>query len=218
MIKEMPQSWKRLLPTNISSYAFSLSERAASIPTYPPTDKIFAALERTPPSAVKVVILGQDPYHEEGQANGLAFSVNQGTPLPPSLKNIFMELESDLGVNAPSSGDLTSWAKQGVLLLNTVLTVCPGVANSCAGWGWQQITGEILSATLRLPQPIVYLLWGKHAQGMLIDSALPPNKFCIRSAHPSPLSAYRGFFGSKPFSRANDYLVQHGSSPVKWNV
>ena len=162
-------------------------------------------------------ILGQDPYHEPQQATGLAFSVGRGVRFPPSLRNIFTELESDLGIAPPENGDLTGWAEQGVLLLNTVLTVRAGQANSHAAWGWQRFTDAVIAATAALPQPVIYLLWGAQAQkkaALLTERTAPT---CILSApHPSPLSSYRGFFGSRPFSRANDFLTAHGSAAIDW--
>ena len=190
--------------------------RAAG-PVYPPADREFFALTATPPEQVRVVILGQDPYHEAGQAMGLAFSVARGVRLPPSLRNIFTELSTDLGITPPEHGDLTGWARQGVLLLNTVLTVADGQANSHAQWGWQRFTDAVLAATASLPQPVVYILWGAQAQKKtaLLTGRTAPT--CILAApHPSPLSAYRGFFGSRPFSRANAFLTEHGAPPVDW--
>lgn len=192
------------------------AERAAET-VYPPSGREFFALTATPPEQVRVVLLGQDPYHEPRQATGLAFSVGRGVRFPPSLRNIFTELESDLGIAPPESGDLTGWAEQGVLLLNTVLTVRAGQANSHAAWGWQRFTDAVIAATAALPQPVVYLLWGAQAQkkaALLTERTAPT---CILSApHPSPLSSYRGYFGSRPFSRANDFLTAHGSAAIDW--
>ena len=185
---------------------------------YPPAGREFFALTCTPPERVRAVILGQDPYHEPGQAMGLAFSVAAGTPLPPSLRNIFRELADDVGVQPPESGDLTAWARQGVLLLNTVLTVARGRAGSHAGWGWQRFTDAVISATNDLPQPIAFVLWGAQAQKKtsLIASAAP--RLILTAPHPSPLSSYRGFFGSRPFSAVNAFLRQNGESPIDWRL
>ena len=194
-----------------------VAEARASGTVYPPEGREFFALTATPPEQVRVVILGQDPYHEPKQAMGLAFSVGSGVRFPPSLRNIFTELESDLDIAPPASGDLTGWARQGVLLLNTVLTVAAGQANSHAAWGWQRFTDAVIAATAALPQPIVYILWGAQAQkkAALLTARTAPT--CILSApHPSPLSSYRGFFGSRPFSRANAFLSAQGERPIDW--
>lgn len=193
------------------------AEAAAAAGTvYPPRRDWFAALERTPPEAVRAVILGQDPYHEPGQANGLAFSVAEGVRLPPSLRNLFRELSDDVGA-APRSGDLGFWADQGVLLLNTVLTVEAGRANSHRDLGWQTLTDEIIAALRPLPQPIAFILWGAQAQkkrGLILPAAGP--RLTLESAHPSPLSAHRGFFGSAPFSKVNAFLAANGARTIDW--
>ena len=183
---------------------------------YPPLGQEYAALELTPPQWVRVVILGQDPYHEPGQAMGLSFSVPEGTKLPPSLRNIYTELESDMGIAPRKSGDLTHWAKQGVLLLNTVFTVERGKANSHAAWGWQRFSDKIIETTNALPQPIVFVLWGAQAQkkAALIQTSAP--RLILNAPHPSPLSSYRGFFGSKPFSKINTFLREHGEKEIVW--
>lgn len=190
---------------------------AAAHTVFPPRTRWFAALERTAPEAVRVVILGQDPYHEPGQANGLAFSVEPGTKLPPSLRNVFRELEDDLNCAPPACGDLGPWADQGVLLLNTVLTVEAGKANSHKDLGWQAFTDEVIAALAGLAQPVVFLLWGAQAQKKrpLIAPASGP-RLVLESVHPSPLSAHRGFFGSRPFSRTNAFLTAHGAAPIQW--
>lgn len=186
---------------------------------YPPSDQIFAALQQTPPERVRVVILGQDPYHQPSQANGFAFSVNPGQKLPPSLRNIFKELHSDIGCETPASGDLTKWALQGVLLLNTTLTVFEGQPNSCIGWSWDVFTGAILEACEQLPQPIVYILWGVNAQKIGAKVGKMEGKVKILGNHPSPLSANRGgFFGTKPFSKANAFLADHGAQRIDWSL
>ena len=191
--------------------------QAGDPPVYPPQEDLFTALRLTPPEAVRCVILGQDPYHEPGQAHGLAFSVEKGVKIPPSLRNIYAELESDLGCYTPNHGCLTSWAEHGVLLLNNVLTVYQGKANSHKKWGWQKFTAGILAAVQTLPQPVAYLLWGRDAQQKtkkLPESDAP--RFVLATAHPSPLSATRGFLGSRPFSQVNRFLVSAGDDPIPW--
>lgn len=184
---------------------------------YPDMYDIFNALKFTPYNGVKVVILGQDPYHGEGQAHGLCFSVKRGVETPPSLKNIYKELYADLGLISPNHGNLESWARQGVLLLNTVLTVRAGQANSHKDCGWQQFTDTIIKKLNQRQKPMVFILWGANARSKrsLIDTS---KHYVIESAHPSPLSAYNGFFGSKPFSRANLFLERTGQSPIDWNL
>lgn len=186
---------------------------------YPPEERTFFALTATPPERVRAVILGQDPYHEPGQAMGLAFSVPQGERLPPSLRNIFTELHTDLGLPQPSGGDLTPWAERGVLLLNTVLTVGRGAANSHAAWGWQRFTDAVLAAMAALPQPVAFVLWGGHAQKKAAIAADSPYlRLVLQAPHPSPLSAYRGFFGSRPFSKINAFLEASGSRAIDWRL
>lgn len=211
----------RLAPQWNAPYFQQLLERVAEAratgTVYPPSGREFFALAATPPEQVHVVLLGQDPYHEAGQAMGLAFSVSAGVRFPPSLRNIFTELQSDLGIAPPESGGLTGWAEQGVLLLNTVLTVSDGAANSHAKWGWQRFTDAVIASTASLPQPIVYLLWGAQAQKkatLLAGRTAPTCLLC--APHPSPLSSYRGFFGSRPFSRANAFLAEHGAEAIDW--
>ena len=182
---------------------------------YPPQDDILNALAFTAPADVRVVILGQDPYHGPGQANGLCFSVGDGVPFPPSLVNIFKEVHDDTGAPVPASGNLDRWAEQGVLLLNAVLTVRAHEAASHAGHGWETFTDAVVRAIAQRKQGIVYMLWGSYAQrkGAIAD----PQRNCIlKAVHPSPLSAYRGFFGSKHFSRANEYLQSIGKAPILW--
>ena len=279
----LPPAWDDLLGRPFDRPPFrdtlAAAEALAQRETvYPPREDWFAALRLTPPEKVKAVILGQDPYHEPGQAMGLAFSVRAGVKLPPSLRNIYKELEADLGVPAPQTGDLTLWAEQGVLLLNTVLTVRAGAANSHKSLGWQALTSEILAAVSRLPQPVAFVLWGAPAQrafyeasGILRDSEefrhqapgaelpggqrdfiascrscapvsgtlngdrmqnakhgeTPLNsqfsilnsqfpRLILTAPHPSPLSAYRGFFGSRPFSQINAFLEEQGEAPIHW--
>ena len=184
---------------------------------FPAAENVFKALELTPFDNVKVVILGQDPYHGDGQAHGLSFSVQKGIALPPSLLNIYKELESDLGIPVAKSGDLTAWAKQGVLLLNTVLTVRAHEANSHRGQGWETFTDAVISSLNQIDHPIVFVLWGKPAQSKekLITN---PNHLILKAPHPSPLSSYRGFFGSKPFSQINEFLKKTGQTPIDWRV
>lgn len=182
---------------------------------YPPAPAIFSAFDRCPFDRVKVVILGQDPYHEPGQANGLCFSVREGVPFPPSLVNIFKEIAGDVGTPAPQSGDLTRWAEQGVLLLNATLTVRAHQAGSHQNQGWETFTDAVIRRLAESRDHLVYLLWGSFAQrkGAIIPAG---RNLVLRSAHPSPLSAYRGFFGNKHFSQANDYLIACGKTPIAW--
>ena len=183
---------------------------------YPPMNDIFNALKYTPYEKVKAVILGQDPYHEKGQAHGLSFSVCKGVKIPPSLVNIYKELNDDLGVKIPEHGDLTSWAKQGVLLLNATLTVREGMANSHRDIGWSIFTDDVIKALDKSDNPIVFILWGANARAKK-QYVTNKNHMIIESAHPSPLSAYNGFFGSKPFSRTNNFLISKGVEPINWN-
>ena len=184
---------------------------------YPPADLIFQALHLTPLHEVKVVILGQDPYHNEHQALGLSFSVEDGVDMPPSLVNIFRELHDDMGCTMPKSGNLTPWAKQGVLLLNTVLTVRAHQAFSHQGHGWEQFTDAILRAVNAQDRPIVFMLWGTPAQqkASMLNN---PKHLVLRAPHPSPLSAYRGFFGCRHFSQCNAFLEKNGVSPINWQL
>lgn len=192
-----------------------VQKRRAEVRVFPEEKNVFNALELTPFESVKVVILGQDPYHGFGQAHGLSFSVQKGIPLPPSLKNIYKELQDDIGGDFPTEGDLTHWAKQGVLLLNTVLTVEEGNANSHKGMGWERLTNRLIESLNELKHPVIFILWGKPAQDKekLITNS---NHVILKAPHPSPLSAYRGFFGSKPFSKVNDILIQQGQTPIRW--
>lgn len=219
----LPPAWRALLREETERpYWSALSKRVDEAydagEVFPPRSKLFSAFELTPPERVRVVILGQDPYHEPGQAMGLAFSVPQGERLPPSLRNIFTELHTDLGLPQPSGGDLTPWAERGVLLLNTVLTVGRGAANSHAAWGWQRFTDAVLAAMAALPQPVAFVLWGSQAQKKrpLLQSAAPRLVLC--APHPSPLSSYRGFFGSRPFSQINAFLQENREQPVDWQL
>ena len=184
---------------------------------YPPKQDVFAAYSRTPLAKVKVLILGQDPYHEPNQAHGLCFSVNPGIDIPPSLVNIYKELHDDIGFTIPESGCLTKWADQGVMLLNTVLTVRAHQANSHQGKGWEQFTDATIAALNKQDRPIVFMLWGRYARqkAAMLDN---PRHLVLEAAHPSPLSAYKGFFGCKHFSKANDFLVANGVEPIDWQL
>ncbi|MGD9664243.1 MAG: uracil-DNA glycosylase [Novosphingobium sp.] len=221
----IPPSWQAVLePVLHSQSARKLGgwlrqEEDNGKHIYPPRGQRLAALDLTPLNAVKVVILGQDPYHGPGQAHGLAFSVPDGIALPPSLRNIYKELADDIGRAPPTSGDLSHWAKQGVLLLNNALTVEAGLAGSHQKMGWEDITDAAVAAVAQGAAPSVFILWGSHAQGKAarIPELGPQGRHCvIRSPHPSPLSAHRGFFGSKPFSRANAFLNEHGRGAIDW--
>jgi uracil-DNA glycosylase len=184
---------------------------------YPEADHIFDAFHLTPLKEVKAVIIGQDPYHNEGQAHGLCFSVKPGIEIPPSLVNIYKELQDDLGCYIPNNGFLEKWAKQGVLLLNTVLTVRAHQAFSHQGKGWERFTDAVIRAVNEQDRPIVFILWGRPAQSkksMLTN----PKHLILEAPHPSPLSAFRGFFGSKPFSKTNEFLVKHGIEPIDWQI
>ena len=184
---------------------------------FPHPDDLFSAFELTPLSKVKVVILGQDPYHNVGQAHGLCFSVKPDVDIPPSLVNIYQELHDDLGCYIPNNGYLVKWAEQGVLLLNTVLTVRAHAANSHRGIGWEEFTDAAIRTLNEQDHPIVFILWGRPAQNkkVMLDN---PNHYILEAPHPSPLSAYRGFFGSRPFSRTNEFLVKHGLTPIDWQI
>ncbi len=213
-------SWKRVLAAEWDKpYFRSLTDfvRAeyGSKQCFPPARRIFAAFDACPFEDVKVVILGQDPYHDVGQANGLSFSVNPGMPLPRSLVNIFRELHDDIGCPMPVDGDLSRWARQGVLMLNSTLTVEAHRPTSHNGRGWEEFTDEVIMRLAHDREHLVFILWGAYAarKGAFIDR----NRHCvITSPHPSPLSASRGFFGSKPFSQTNDYLVAHSLAPIEW--
>lgn len=223
---KLPESWKGVLePVLASEEARRLggwlrAEEAAGKAIYPPRGSRLRALELTEREAVKVVILGQDPYHGPGQAMGLSFSVPSGVRVPPSLVNIYKELHADLGLAIPLHGDLTSWAKRGVLLLNTTLTVEAGQAGSHAGRGWETVTDAVVAAVARGENRCVFVLWGAHAQKKVLRlPALADGRHLVlRSPHPSPLSAHRGFFGSKPFSKANAFLEAAGREAIDWSL
>lgn len=199
---------------------FLLAEERAGKRIFTPSDQRFAALEMTPLDAVKVVILGQDPYHGEGQANGLAFSVAKGVRIPPSLRNIFKEREADLGIPPSSHGDLSDWARRGVLLLNNALSVEEGKAGSHRNIGWEPITDAIVAAVAARPNPCVFLLWGAHAQkkASRILGGSDSRHLTLHAAHPSPLSAHAGFFGCRHFSRANSFLDNMGCETIDWKT
>ena len=214
------ESWKTRLQEEFDKPYFAnltqfVRNEYASGTVYPPGGEMFAAFDACPFEKVRVVILGQDPYHEPGQAHGLCFSVNDGVQFPPSLVNIFKEIESDMGKPMPRSGNLMRWAQQGVLLLNATLTVRAHQAGSHQNKGWETFTDAVIRRLALEREHIVFILWGSYAQrkGAFIDR----NRHCVlQSPHPSPLSAYRGFFGNKHFSSANNYLVQHGYKPIEW--
>lgn len=217
---KIQESWKTALADEFDKdYFIKLTDfvRAQYLSghqVFPEPKNIFNAFNLCPLPDVKVVIIGQDPYHEPGQAHGLCFSVLPPTPVPPSLVNIYREIESDLGRPSATHGDLTAWARQGVLLLNSTLTVAAHRAASHAGHGWEQFTDAVIRAVAHRDN-IVYMLWGASAQrkAEFVD---PARNLVLKSAHPSPLSAYRGFFGNHHFSRANQYLIQHGKTPIEW--
>ena len=220
LIDQLPQDWRTLLMDETKKdYWDSLEEFVLELPeeppTFPPRDLIFNAFHQTRYHDVKVVILGQDPYHNDGQAHGLSFSVPRGVPLPPSLRNIYRELEDDLGASPGVDGDLHHWAKQGVLLLNTVLTVEAHQPHSHRKKGWEDFTDAVIQKLVERESPIAFVLWGKPAQKKK-DLILIPPHCIIESAHPSPLSARRGFFGSRPFSKINDWLKEQSQSPIQW--
>ncbi|PGS55253.1 uracil-DNA glycosylase [Bacillus sp. AFS041924] len=219
---QLSSEWKERLNSEFEKQYFKdllqfLEEEYKEKIIYPAKEHIFQALNECSYEDCKVVILGQDPYHQPGQAHGLSFSVLPGVKIPPSLRNIYKELNSDLGVEVPTSGYLNNWAKQGILLLNTVLTVREGEPNSHKNKGWELFTNTILSMLNQHKRPIIFVLWGKHAQAKeeLITS---DHHVILKAHHPSPLSASRGFFGSKPFSQINQKLVEHQMKPMDWAV
>ena len=220
----LPKSWQELIFPRFSEERFheilNKAEAAYAAGTvYPPREDLFSAFSLTPPETVKAVILGQDPYHEPGQAHGLAFSVPSGVRLPPSLRNIYKELESDLGLPAPQDGDLRFWAEQGVLLLNTTLTVEQGRAGSHAELGWQDFTHAVVESLSALSRPVAFVLWGAYAakKAHAAQGSVHP-RLVLTSPHPSPLSVYRGFYGSKPFSQVNSFLHLHNQPPIDWRL
>lgn len=219
MIK-ITKNWSNILKQEFNKPYFKslqkfLEEEYSMHTIYPTMENIFTALNVVKFEDVKVVIIGQDPYHEPNQAHGLAFSVQDGVVLPPSLVNIYKEIESDLSIKCEQSGNLLRWAKQGVLLLNTSLTVRRGQANSHKGKGWEIFTNEIIKHLSKRENPMVFILWGSNAQSFAPE--IGNQHLIIKSPHPSPLSAYRGFFGSKPFSKTNDFLIKHNKTPIDWH-
>lgn len=220
MIELLPPAWRELLSEELQKpYIGPLTDfveqEYASCVCYPPKRQIFRAFELCAPDHVKAVIIGQDPYHEEGQAQGLCFSVSPGVKIPPSLKNIFKELRSDTGKPVPACGDLTSWAAQGVLLLNATLTVRAHRAGSHSRRGWETLTDAVIHAVSDHRPHAVFLLWGNYAaqKAPLIDTK---KHLILRSPHPSPLSAWQGFFGNRHFSRTNEFLIKNGLQPIQW--
>lgn len=221
-VPNLPSSWLDVLRSEFSKpyyrdiHQFVTAERASG-QVFPPEDDVFNALKFTPLEQVRVLIVGQDPYHDNNQAHGLCFSVRHGITPPPSLQNIFRELKDDLGCPVPNHGSLETWAKQGVLLLNTVLTVRAHQAASHQKKGWEQFTDAVLRAVNAKSDPVAFVLWGAHAQKKiyLIDAQ---RHLIVKSAHPSPLSASNGFFGSKPFSKINQFLREQGSTEINWNL
>lgn len=214
------EDWKRVIGEEFSKPYFEeligfVKQEYATSQVFPAGRNIFRAFDKCPFDKVKVVIIGQDPYHGDGQANGLCFSVNEGVPFPPSLKNIFKEVHDDVGAPIPTSGELDRWAEQGVLLLNSVLTVKAHNAASHAGRGWEIFTDAVVRAIAERKEGVVYMLWGSYAQrkGAIAN---PERNLILHSVHPSPLSSYRGFFGCKHFSKANDYLKSIGKEPIAW--
>lgn len=221
-MKTIPAPWSDLLRDDIDQPYFHELSRFVDIErhhheVFPADHDLFSAFELTPPDRVKVVILGQDPYPGAGQAHGLAFSVRPGVPIPRSLRNIHRELHDDIGIPSPNHGNLEAWARQGVLLMNSVLTVRAGDANSHAGRGWESFTDAVIRAVARQNRRVVFILWGGYAQKKTPLIPTPPHAV-VSSAHPSPLSARRGFFGSKLFSRANHALIEAGREPVNWTL
>jgi len=222
----VPESWRPALETALASQGartlggFLKAEEAAGKVIYPPRGNRLAALDLTPLDSVKVVVLGQDPYHGPGQAHGLAFSVPQGVKVPPSLVNIYKELEADLGIPRTTHGNLESWARQGVLLLNNALTVEAGLAGSHQMKGWEALTDAAVAAVAARDVPTVFMLWGSHAQkkAARVPGLESGPHLVLKAPHPSPLSAHAGFFGSRPFSQANAFLEQHGRGAVDWRV
>lgn len=217
---QIEEGWKQELNAEFEKDYFRslvafVRQEYATTQVFPPGKEIFAAFDATPFDKVKVVILGQDPYHGEGQANGLCFSVNDGIQFPPSLLNIFKEIKADIGTEIPQSGNLERWAKQGVLLLNATLTVRAHQAASHQNHGWETFTDAVIRHLATTREHIVFLLWGSYAikKGQFIDRS---RHLVLTSPHPSPLSAHRGFFGNHHFSKANAYLTEHGMTPIKW--
>jgi len=224
MKEDFPNDWRTILTEEIEKTYYTklrqfVADEYSTETIYPPINDIMNAFNTTAYRDVKVVILGQDPYHGPNQAHGLSFSVMPGIPHPPSLRNMLKELQDDLGCPIPQNGTLTKWAQQGVMLLNTVLTVRAGQANSHKGQGWEQFTDAVIDKLASRDKPIIFVLWGKPAQRkkLLIRKYSTPH-LILEAPHPSPLSAYRGFFGSKPYSKINTQLVEWGEQPIDWSL
>jgi uracil-DNA glycosylase len=222
---DIEPSWQTILKDELSApyfselVAFLEKERAETVPIYPPQSLVFNAFAKTPFNKVRVVILGQDPYHNPGQAHGLSFSVPHGVPAPPSLQNIFKELHSDLGLPIPSHGCLDAWAEQGVFLLNATLTVSQNAPLSHHNRGWELLTDAVIKKLIESNRPLVFLLWGNSAQKKwkhFKDNN--PQHLVLLAPHPSPLSAYRGFLGCGHFSKTNGFLIKHGMKPIDWKI
>lgn len=221
MVKDFPNSWKKVLKDTLEEPYFAkiesfVDDQRRNFQVFPPEDEVFSAFNYTPFDQVKVVIIGQDPYHDINQAHGLCFSVKPGVKIPPSLRNIYKELNTDLGCQIPNHGYLDKWAKQGVLMINAVLTVRAHEAASHSKIGWQNFTDYVIKVLNEREEPVIFLLWGNFARGKkkLIDD----RHYIIESAHPSPLSASRGFFGSKPFSKINLLLEEEGHETIDWQI
>lgn len=220
---QLESSWQNALneewnqPYIEALASFLKQERQGPFPIYPPAEDVFAAFSYSPFDKTQVVIVGQDPYHGPGQAHGLSFSVRRHVPLPPSLRNIFQELRDDLGIEASQHGSLVPWAKQGVLLLNTVLTVRERSPASHAGKGWERFTDAVVASLAKREDPIIFVLWGRKAE-QKCEQLKGSHHFFLTSAHPSPYSAHSGFFGSRPFSKINELLKQQGKTPIQWEL
>jgi len=226
-LPNFPNAWMQILEEEFSKpyflqlQAFIANERLGNVPIYPASDLVFNAFQHTPPESVKVVIIGQDPYHGADQAHGLSFSVLPGVPLPPSLRNIFKELQSDVGFTPPAHGCLTKWANQGVLLLNATLTVRQGAPLSHQGKGWEHFTDSVIAKLLQRDNPIIFVLWGKWAEGKFHNNPFYPlhqKHFVLSAPHPSPFSAHSGFFGCRHFSKINAQLIANGLPPIDWQL
>lgn len=224
MIEQLPNGWRQILASQQQEEYFQnlmqfLTQQYKEEIIYPKREVVFNAFHYTDYDEVKVVLLGQDPYHGPNQAHGLSFSVEEGQKIPPSLRNMLKELQDDVGCTPPDHGELFHWAKQGVLLLNTVLTVRQGEANSHKGQGWEQFTDTVIEKLAARTEPIVFLLWGKPAQSKrAIIERISAQHIILEAPHPSPLSAHRGFFGSKPFSKTNAALMALGDKPIDWCI
>lgn len=224
MKKVFDNDWQQILEEEFEKDYYKqlrkfIAKEYSTTVVYPPVNEVMTAFHTVPYHKVKVVILGQDPYHGPGQAHGMCFSVKRGVPHPPSLRNIFIELQQDLGCAIPKDGYLMKWAEQGVFLLNTVLTVRQGQANSHRGIGWEQFTDAVIQKLAERKDPIIFVLWGRPAQSKrAIIQQSSTNHYILEAPHPSPLSAHRGFFGSRPFSKINQKLIEWGKEPIDWNL